>query len=368
MRRTAIVSALLLVSVLLGGCLQGLPDGVVYPSIVPDPTVTEDYAVDVAFTFEGRPVSFTLTVDGGLYAGAKAADKRVIRFGDARENDWVEGYFATFIAEEHQEPFFDALLGAFRAIQDERGLSSDRYAELLTAYVQSIAYKVDPDDLSPKFPVETFVDGSGDCDDKTLLLAALLAREGYDVAILLFEPEQHVALGIRSEDIPYLDTGFAYVETTVPSYIGQVPERLEGGVALSSVPRVLRVDGGSIPYMAGDEVRAILEAHDRAVAEARVLSGKISAADRRLSKLEQRISAERSELESLKASGRLSEYNARVGVYNALVTEYNTLLQQRNRLAADYNRLVELERVIASGSADRVGTYAKVRSFEWPAS
>lgn len=360
-KRALAILALLLATA--SGCSNLLPDGVIYPSITPDASVTEPRAVDVSFTFEGQPVTFSLTVDGALYAGASAADKQVIRFGNARANDWIEDYFPAFITEDHQAPFYEALLGGFRAVRDQRGLDPDRYAELLTAYVQSLTYHVDPDDLSPKFPIETFVESMGDCDDKTLLLAALLSREGYDVTVLMFEPEEHVALGIRSADIAYRDTGYAFVETTVPGYIGQVPESLEGGVVLASEPRVFAVDGGQTAYTAGTQVVAILDARARAVAEASQLSDDITAADSALSALEVEVRTTRERLDSLKSSGHITEYNARVDAFNALVAEYNRELEERNQLAARHNELAAIDRTIAAGTADRPGTYAAIASF-----
>ncbi len=345
------------------GCSTLLPDGVIYPSIAPDTSVTEPRTVEVAFTFEGKPVNLSLAVDGALYAGASAADKQVIRFGNARANDWIEDYFPAFVTEEHQIPFYDALLEGFRAVRDQRGLDSDRYVELITTYVQSLSYHVDPENLSPKFPVETFVESMGDCDDKTLLLAALLSREGYDVSVLMFEPEEHVALGIRSADIAYRDTGYAFVETTVPGYIGQVPESLEGGVVLESEPRIFTIGDGQAAYTAGGQVAAILDARARAVAEAARLADDITAADTALSALETEVHTSMKRLESLRSSGRIAEYNNRVDDYNDLVAEYNRDLEERNRLAARHNELATIDRTVAEGSTDRLSTFTAIASF-----
>lgn len=358
MRPVLAILALLLATTV--GCSAVLPDGVIYPSITPDPAASGTRSVDVEFMFEGQSVAFTVDVENALYAGASAADKQVIRFGNARADDWIEDYFPAFITEEHQGPFYDALIAAFRTVRDRRGLDADRYAELMTAYVQSITYQIDPDDLSPKFPVETFVESNGDCDDKTLLLGALLSREGYDVAVLMFEPEQHVALGIRSQDLPYRDTGYAFVETTVPGYLGQVPESLEGGVTLESEPHVFAIAGGQTPYTAGSQVAAILEARATAVAEAERLNAEITAADAELSASKTSVSAARSELESLKAAGRVAEYNARVDAYNALVAQHNRELEDRNALAARHNDLAAIDRLVAAGTTDRAGTYAAI--------
>lgn len=360
MKRALSILALLLA--IASGCSAVLPDGVIYPSITPDAAASDAHLVAVSLTFEGQPVTFMVGVEGALYAGASAADKQVIRFGNARANDWIEDYFPAFITEEHQTPFYDALIAEFRTVRDQRGLDSDRYAELMTAYVQSITYHVDPADLSPKFPVETFVEAMGDCDDKTLLLAALLSREGYDVAVLMFEPEEHVALGIRSADIGYRETGYAFVETTVPGYIGQVPESLEGGVVLASEPRVFTIEGGQTAYGAGGQVAAILAARERAVAEAARLASEITAADAALESLEASVQATREELETLKSQGRIAEYNARVDGYNSLVAEYNRELEVRNSLAARHNEQASIDRTVASGSTDRRGTYASIAS------
>ena len=114
-------------------------------------------------------------------------------------------------------------------MRDNAGLDADRYAELLTVFVQSLTYQTDPVDLEPKFPVETFVDGAGDCDDKTLLLAGLLAREGYDVTDPSVRAREARCARHQSADIGYLDTGYAFTETTTGGFVGMVPDSLAAG-------------------------------------------------------------------------------------------------------------------------------------------
>ena len=343
---------------LAAGCVVGFPDGVVYPSITPQ--AGEPLTITHEFMFEGAPVTITVKVDGGLYAGAAAAEKTVTRFGNARENDWIEDYYPAFVNEEHQEGFYADVLAAFRAVRDARGLDDDRYAELLTVFAQSLTYRTDPVDLSPKFPVETFVDGDGDCDDKTLLLGGLLAREGYDVAILLFEAEEHVSLGIRSAGDGYKGTGYDFVETTAPAFIGMVPDSFAGGITLTSTPRVFRIDGGTRGYGAGDQVAAILEGRRRTIETGMALAREVEAADAELVALEGRVSAARAELDALRAAGRIAEYNARVDAYNALVSSYNTAAAARNALADRYNAMTAVDRLVVEGLDDRPGTYAAV--------
>jgi hypothetical protein len=356
--RAAALLAACGLTVSLAACAGGLPGGVVYPHITP--AEGSPRLVTHTFTFEDSPVSLAVTVDGGVYAGATASKKSVTRFGNARENDWIQDYYPAFIEEEHQDAFYDALLSSLRAVRDERALDADRYAELITVFVQSLDYRTDPVDLSPKFPIETFVELGGDCDDKTLLLAGLLSREGYDVAVMLFDAEQHVALGIREDGDGYAGTGYAFVETTTPGFVGMVPDELAGGVTLASPPQVFSIDGGTTRFTAGDEVRAILDTREAAIAEASRLVTEIEAADAELAVLAASVEAERARLDALRAAGDLAGYNAGVAPYNRHVDEYNDAVMARNALAERYAALASLEDLVVDGLADRFGTYRSI--------
>jgi hypothetical protein len=340
-----------------GGSTFGLPTGVVYPKIVPDDSVTENRTVDYTFSFEGVQRTLSITVDGSVYAGADAAEKSVTRFGNARENDWIEDYYPAFVNEPHQDAFYDSLLGQFRAIKSADGLDANRYAELLTVFVQSIEYRTDPVDLSPKFPVETFVEQSGDCDDKTLLLAGLLSREGYDVAVMLFEAEQHVALGIRDGANDYANTGYAFTETTAPGFVGMVPVGLGGGIVLRSEPRVFTIDGGTTMFGAGDQVAFIVEQDARLEQQAAELDKLVNTADAELASLEAQASSLTSQLNAYSDSGDTARYNALIPEYNRVVDAYNAKAADRNALAARYNTAVEARTYIYDHLDDRPAVY-----------
>jgi len=108
-----------------------------------------------------------------------------------------------------------------------------------------------------KFPVETVVDRAGDCDDKSLLLAGLLSREGCPVALLLFGPESHMAEGVGSDDYVYKNTGCAFVETTNYSFIGVPTDKLGGILTLYSDPVIIPIRNGTKFYGSGSETRYI---------------------------------------------------------------------------------------------------------------
>jgi hypothetical protein len=73
--------------------------------------------------------------------------------------------------------------------------------DLSLAFVQSITYGGDnvttASDEYPRYPVETLFEKEGDCEDTSILLAAILNDMGYDVALLLFEEFDHMGLGIN---------------------------------------------------------------------------------------------------------------------------------------------------------------------------
>ncbi len=342
------------------GTLQ-LPTGVVYPSIKPVAGAANQ-TVTHTFTFEGKPRAITVVVDGPLLAGAQAAEKSVIRFGRARENDWIEDYYPAFIFEKNQDPFFAALLGQLRGIRDAEGLDSDRYVELMTTFVQSIEYRTDPGDLSPKFPVETFAEQSGDCDDKTLLLGGLLAREGYDVAILLFASEEHVALGIKANALEYGDTGYAFIETTTPGFVGVPPDSIGNGTLLESKPQVFPLKGGTTAFAAADQVAAIEKAAADLEKRVASLAKEITAADTQLTGMEAKVRDLKARLEALSASGDTAAYNALVPEYNAAADAYNAAAAARNDTVARHNAAVQTHTYIREHSDDRPATFEYVRT------
>ena len=102
-------------------------------------------------------------------------------------------------------------------------LDDDEYLELMAVAVQSLPYDTDGTLTAPKFPIETYVDGRGDCDDKSLLLAALLAREGYSVALFYFKPEAHMALGVKGYQCDYKDTATVTLRPRTSPWWGSPP-------------------------------------------------------------------------------------------------------------------------------------------------
>jgi len=94
--------------------------------------------------------------------------------------------------------------------------------------------------------VRVMLDGGGDCDEKSVLCAAILAHEGFDSAIFVFDEEAHAALGIKVTAEKFPGTDYSYVEMTEIMPVGQWGE-LEtpagDAIALTSEPLVVEIEG-----------------------------------------------------------------------------------------------------------------------------
>jgi hypothetical protein len=318
---------------LAAGCLGGflgIQPQVVYPSIEPVEGAPS-HPVSFTYAFEDGTVTLTVPINGSVYYGAQRAVKNASVPRDTPDADWVPGFYLAFLSDRHQDEFYRDLLSEFRRIRDEKSLDSDRYLELMAVGIQSLPYREKGG--APHFAVETFAERTGDCDDKSLLLAGLLSREGYRVSLLVFDAEDHMAVGIAADGCRYRNTSFAFLESTNLSLVGIPPERIEGAIpTLSSDPLVIPVGSGTTAYGACGETMAIHTAF-------------IAAGDA-VDSLEQQLAAKKAEID--RARGNLAEYNRLVSGYNSMVDEHN--------------RNVEVTNYIVRHFHDRPGIYRWLRS------
>lgn len=347
---------------LVAGCsripLEGILKGVIHPSIEPAATEKGVQQAKVDFPFEGSKVELTVPVESAVYAGAVNAEKNAIFIGGDRPPNWVSDYYRAFIQEEHQTSFYDSLAAALHEVRDEKALDSSRYIELVAAMAQNLDYRVDPGNLAPKFPIETYTDGYGDCDDKALLAAAILSRDGYDVAVLFFGREEHVALGVRAPGLEYKDTGYAYLEMTEASFVGIPPEKLAGDIELKSDPLVIRIGEGQEEYSATEHIRLIEDRLRRLKAERDELA-------ERIKEYQSQLASQRSSLDSEK--GRLDSLGTEVTAtdvdnYNRRVDSYNELVARADTAVSRYNALIELEKYAIENRNARPQVYGRLRS------
>jgi hypothetical protein len=293
------------------------------------------------FAFQETNITVRTNVSTGLYLGAKTGEKFAVVPEHAEPETMAPDYYRAFVDDPVQETVYADLARQFRAIRNEHGYSDDEYLELLTVFVQSLPYDTasgaHPDTLS-RFPVETLVDGTGDCDDKSVLLSGLLSREGYNVSLLLFIPEHHMAVGVAGDCLLYGDTGYTYIENTGVSFIGDVPKRLNlsekyvpaGGVPqagpITSSPVVIRVGSGQKNF-SSYETGYILARKEQIDARIAFLKNEINTTSRE----------------------NPSRFRRLLDTYNTFAGVHNTLGLHRYDRAGMYRYLLSLEPPACAG-------------------
>ncbi len=332
---------------------------IVYPEISVDGSKAGTEKVSLEFRFEGKSYKRSFAVDKGVYEGAKGARKTVKMSADDKDLDWGPGYQGALIRDPAQNPFYESLLSKLRAIRDKEKLDSDRYAELIAVFVQSVAYCTAAGQ-DPKFPVETFVDKCGDCDDKSRLLAGLLAREGYDVALFIFHEEKHMAVGIRSPSNDFKQSGYTYIETTSPAYIG-FPSYEYSEVKLHSMPEVIAIGEGQTTYTAASEVAYLHETITKVRNDAEKLKKRLDKAQPEGERLKAAYDDTTKKLKRAKGSVSAAEYNKLAEQANRYGEKYNRAVQEHNDLVSRINRAADIVTHVIEHPDDRLGVYRWVR-------
>jgi len=308
-------------------------DSVVPPHIELQQTTATIPATDYSFPFEDVTVTLTNPVDPAVYFGAKAAEKETIIRGNISDDTWLQETYIAMINDPAQDSFYSTLINTLRSVRNQKGLTDDEYLDLMTVFVQSVPYE----SLSqnpPKFPVETYVDKSGDCDDKSLLLAGLLSREGYNVTLFSFAPESHMAVGIVCPGGEYKQTGYAFIETTNLSFAGVPTDTLGDDTRLHSDPLVIRIGNGTKTYGSCNESLYLDTIFDLS--------------EKKVEELTKQIDTLKAEMDGYYADRDAKNYNQRVPVFNNL---------QHTRM-----KYAEIHNYILEHQYDRKGTLQYVKA------
>jgi len=113
-------------------------------------------------------------------------------------------------------------------------LSKEEIANLVLAIIGAIPYELDIDETGKyeyyRYATETLTDGAGDCEDTTILAAALFQMLGYN--IILINPPGHIALGVAGDfggrGVKYKGINYFYAETTGAGWrVGEVPDNVK---------------------------------------------------------------------------------------------------------------------------------------------
>jgi hypothetical protein len=142
--------------------------------------------------------------------------------------------YKDMVTDNYSEDVLQMLVDQVKDSVAAYNLRSTDQINMIGAFVQSLPESNNdvktPFDETPLYPVETLFKQGGDCLDNSMLAAAVLERLDFHVALLVFEKEKHVAVGI---DAPALNgrgyelqaVRYYYLETTGSrSSVGESPE------------------------------------------------------------------------------------------------------------------------------------------------
>ncbi len=132
----------------------------------------------------------------------------------------------------------EALMPLVIEIQNIAPSSKELQAKIATSLVQNIPYG-EPDFADvfggrfqvrlSRYPYQALDQQTGSCEGKSELLVFLLRELGFEVGLFYYQTENHEAVGIRCpEKYSLNNTGFCFIETTLPAPISYSQGRYRG--------------------------------------------------------------------------------------------------------------------------------------------
>lgn len=144
-----------------------------------------------------------------------------------------ESNYAEYALSDYDRQLLQGIIRKFKEAGSERGYTEYDTIMNIAAFVQALPYTSDKVttgyDEYPRYPLETLVDGGGDCEDTAILTAALLDELGYGVVLL--QLPNHMAVGVKGADtlsgtyFEYQGSRYYYLETTGTNCdLGEIPD------------------------------------------------------------------------------------------------------------------------------------------------
>ena len=134
-----------------------------------------------------------------------------------------------------QDSYVEAVANKLHEAAVKKGYEAYDEVSFILAFVQSLPYTSDSVttmyDEYPRFPIETLIDGGGDCEDTSILFATIVLILKYDT-VFISVPD-HLAVGVWGKDLPgyyfaYNSRNYYYCETTGENWkIGDLPDEYQ---------------------------------------------------------------------------------------------------------------------------------------------
>ena len=136
--------------------------------------------------------------------------------------------YSFYVFDPYDEEYIDIILDS---IMSEFSGTKVQNINYIASFVQTIDYESDSQENNsfeyPRYPIETLVDGKGDCEDKAILTASMLYNQGYEVALLRLPNHMAVGVKLTGEELPnyeYFIEDYYFLETTTKgNTCGNIP-------------------------------------------------------------------------------------------------------------------------------------------------
>jgi len=212
------------------------PQGGAGTSYATDPTTRS-----LPFTVKGRSGAVSVTLYGGLS-----------RYLDAKR----PAFYGNYLEYANEPAQADTILAIANSLRSQYG-SGDDAARAAISLVQHIPYDyagMSARSSHLRHPYQVLYDNTGVCSEKSVLLAALLKELGYGVALLSFDSQSHMAVGVSCpSQYAYRGTGYAFIESTRPNIPTYAEGNYVGTGQLTTMPAVITLTGGKSFASIGDE-------------------------------------------------------------------------------------------------------------------
>jgi len=319
---------------------------------VPELPIQEEYFdIDQNEGF-GKELTFNFTLFKSNYNLTFDIEKSL--FEDVTQNSKNNQYdtgmgmrqdqYDTFVYDSYDE---DVLNTIINAISESAGRKDYDLAQLLVAFVQSIPY--DHYAKEAKFTVETLYNKTGDCDDKSILLAKLLSYAGYQTCLFIYEKGQHMAVGLKvDENTDSYKDGYIFIEATGNNPIGNIPEKFKDNVDIRNEnPKIIEVDiANSFHAISGfDELKDFYsliknkygEGYFNTTVEGRIIYEKMTTHKLEISDLKTKQVVLKNEINKKRNS---LDNTDEVEQFNKLVNQYNDYNNSNNEKISSLNKLI----------------------------